>query len=230
LFIYNNIVMNKIAEYLAWQEQVVDNPETGRRVKVKSLPPELQKKYKPKGMVHLSKGKLEKTLKDGHFSLISAGQNGKDEKEAKLNPDHAFFKKRHVKLQKDLEDHGLKYTEVVGVYGNKEPSFLVLHNHKKPLTGKTAGGMMVHHDGNEKALHKIHELAVKYNQDSVLHGSHGHNSMVFTSGKNKGRRCGGHGYKEIPDADNYYTDIPLKKGNHTKLQMDISECFERNLL
>ena len=222
--------MHKVAEYIAWKEKKVRNPETGNLVKVKSLPQEQQKQYAPKNMVHLIKQKLNNVLNKGTYSIISAGRNPSHEKEGKMPANHKYFAKRHEKLRNDLEKANMKYTEVMGVYDGEEPSFLVLHKHNKPLNDKTVKSMMVHHKGSIDDIKKIHQLAEKYNQDSVLHSNRGKNTLVFTSGKKRGKKCGGHGHKEIPEATNYYTDIPLEKDNHTKVQMDISDCFEKGLL
>jgi hypothetical protein len=54
--------------------------------------------------------------------------------------------------------------------------------------------------------------------------------MVFTTGKNRGKKCGGKGWQEAPEAENFYTDIPTEGTDHTKAQLDIHECFERKLL
>ena len=70
--------MEKVALYVqaldlskTWLEKKVENPETGRMVKVKSLPPELQKQYRPKShekaIQHQEKQNLKETNKKIDF-------------------------------------------------------------------------------------------------------------------------------------------------------------------
>ena len=92
---------------------------------------------------------------------------------------------------------------------------------------------MVHHKDEEEAKKNrkiLTDLGKKFNQDSVLHGSNGRNEIVFTTGKKAGVTCGGHGWKEVPKAKDYYTDISLEGKKHTKFTLDLSDCFKRGLL
>jgi hypothetical protein len=182
--------------------------------------------------VKLKKEDLKKTLDDGHYSILSAGRNYRDEKESKMQPTDSYFHDRTLALRDDLEKSGVKYTEVVGVYDSLEPSFMVLHNYEKDFDEKTARNYMVHHNGvNDKHVMKtVNRLGQKYNQDSVLHSLKGRNTMVFTTGEHRGKHCSGKGWKETPDADNFYTDIPVKDTENTKVSLDIDECFKRKLL
>lgn len=193
---------------------------------------EEKKPVKYKGYLHLDKAKLQETLTHGHFSVISAGRNPNDPKESMLSPDDEVFHKRHEELRGELEKAGLPYTEVVGHYGGKETSFLVFHDETQ-TTAKTQKAMMVHHrdEGEAKTHRKIIEaLGKKFNQDSVLYGSAGRNEIVFTSGDKAGKTCGGNGWKEVPEAKDFYTDIKLEGTKHTKFSLDIHECFERGML
>ena len=190
------------------------------------------KKIVYKNYLKMDKPKLQETLTKGHFSIISAGKNGADPKEAKMSPDDPFFHKRHEELRTELEKQGLSYTEAVGHYGSQEPSFLVFHDDTE-LTPKTQKSVMVHHKDADEAKRNrkvLEELGKKFNQDSVLHGSNGRNEIVFTTGKKSGVTCGGHGWKEVPHAKDYYTDISLEGKNHTKFTLDLSDCFKRGLL
>lgn len=191
-----------------------------------------KKPVKYKMHLHLDKAKLQETLTKGHFSIISAGRNPSDPKEAMLKPDDGFFHKRHEQLRDELEKAGLQYTEVVGHYGGEESSFLVFHDGTE-LTPKTQKAMMVHHRNEAEAKeHRkiVEQLGKKFNQDSILYGSAGRNEIVFTSGSKAGKTCGGNGWKEMPEAKDFYTDIKLDKQNHTKVSLDIHECFERGML
>lgn len=207
-----------------------DTPPEGKTPNKPEQPEKKTVKYK--GYIRLDRSNLNNILTKGHFSVISAGRNPNDPKEAMLSPDDEFFNKRHEELRKELEGHGLAYTEVVGHYGGKEISFLVFHD-GTTMTPKTAKSVMVHHkDEDEAKEHRkiISELGKKFNQDSVLYGSAGRNEIVFTSGKKAGQTCGGNGWKEVPDAEDFYTDIKLEGKKHTKFNLDIHECFERGML
>ena len=188
-----------------------------------------------KHQVHLKKDELHKTLDSGYYSMVSGGKNGKDSKEEKMKPDDPFFRERHLALRDDLEKNGLRYTEVLGHYteGNPqetESTFMVFHDGQK-LTDKTAGKFLVHHrDARDFSTTRLLDrLGEKYNQNSVLHSRAGRNLMVFTTGKHRGKKCGGKGWKEAPEAKNFYTDIPMEGADHTKAQLDIHECEERNM-
>ena len=180
----------------------------------------------------LDKAQLQTTLTKGHFSIISAGRNPNDPKEAMLSPDDQVFHKRHEELRRELDHNSLPYTEVVGHYGGQESSFLVFHD-DTILTPKTQKSMMVHHsDEAEAKKHRkvVAELGKKFNQDSVLYGSAGRNEIMFTTGKKAGKKCGGKGWQEVPKAKDFYTDIRLEGKKHTKFALDIHECFERGML
>jgi hypothetical protein len=177
----------------------------------------------------LAKKDLNNVLSKGHYTIISAGRNPNDPEEAKMSPDDEFFHKRHQELQNTLERIGYDYTEVVGHYGGKESSFLVFHDGTR-ATPKTEKSMMVHHSGSDdlkKRKEVLNNLGKALKQDSVLHGSAGKNTISFTTGKNAGKECGGEGWKETPDAKDFYTDIELSKGKHTKFALNVDDCFEK---
>lgn len=191
-----------------------------------------KKPVKYKMHLRLDKAKLQETLTKGHFSIISAGRNPSDPKEAMLKPDDEFFHKRHEQLRDELDKSGLPFTEVVGHYGGEESSFLVFHDDTE-LTPKTQKAIMVtHRNETEAKQHRkiVEQLGKKFNQDSILYGSAGRNEIVFTTGSKAGKTCGGNGWKEVPEAKDFYTDIKLDKQKHTKFSLDIHECFERGML
>jgi hypothetical protein len=181
----------------------------------------------------LSKDDLKRTLSKGHFTILSAGLNPKDKKESKMGPDDEFFHKRNLALRDELEKAGFNYTEATGHYEGKEPSLMVFH---EPVDIKRGGGrrsFVVHHESADelKARRaKLEELGEKFNQNSVLHGSAGKNTMYFTTGKRKGKECGGKGWNEAPDAKDYYTEMEMENKKRTKFQLDVKECFERGFL
>ena len=188
-------------------------------------------KHRP-NRVHLGKKELTEVLTKGHWSILSAGQNPNDPKEKGMDPDDPFFHDRHEKLKDALEDKGLRYTEVVGHYSGRESSFMVFHDGTE-LKPKGQKSVMVHHadkEAMEKRMALLDGLGTRFNQDSVLHGSAGKNEIAFTTGKNKGQRCGGKGWNEAPEAKNNYTEMELKGKEHTKFQVDIAECFKKGLM
>jgi len=72
----------------------------------------------------LNHGELVKLLRKGHYSIISAGRNGNNDKEKSMRPDDLAFRDRHLQLRDALEESGMNHTEVVGHYDSEEPSFL----------------------------------------------------------------------------------------------------------
>jgi len=217
------------------QSTETPTPDTSAKPE-KTTPVKHLQESELKHRVHLKKEELHKTLNEGYYSLVSGGKNGNDSKEKGMKPDDPFFRERHLALRDDLEKNGLRYTEVVGHYDDQNPkntesTFLVFHDGKN-LTDKTAGKFLVHHRSPRdfSTTRLLDRLGEKYNQDSVLHSRAGRNLMVFTTGKNRGKKCGGKGWKEAPEAENFYTDIPTEGTDHTKAQLDIQECFDRKLL
>ena len=198
----------------------------------KKLEPKKKEIVKYKHRVTLDKPKLEEMLSKGYFTILSAGRNPNDPKEKEMKPDDKYFHDRHEDLIDMLEELELPYSEVVGHYGGEEPSFLVFHDDTE-MTDKTQKSAMIHHrdkkdlDSKREALS---ELGMRLNQDSVLHGEGGRNEIVFTTGDKKGKTCGGKGWKETPEAEDFYTDINLKGTEHTKFQLDIQECFDKGYM
>jgi len=213
-----------------YRDKPPEQKEAPAKPGIEKKAPSKTKQYKHH--VTLKKDELSHTLSHGHFSIVSAGRNPNDPEESKMKPDDEFFHKRHEQLRDELENKGLSYTEVVGHYGGKESSYLVFHDPEE-LTAKTVKSVMVHHKDEKEAKQNrktVEELGKKFKQDSVLHGSGGKNSLVFTTGKNAGKNCGGKGWKETPEAKDYYTDIKLEGKNHTKFNLDLTECFKKGLL
>lgn len=188
------------------------------------------KHIKPKNHAILDKNLLKEVLDKGYFTILSAGPNFRDNVENKMKKDDEYFHERHLALRDELERTGMPYTEVMGHYEGEEPSFLVFHD-KVEMTPKTSKSFMVHHD--KKSFNKqrkvMEELGKKFNQDSVLHGINGKNEMTFTTGPKKGETCGNKGWKEVPDAKDFYTDIELNDKNHTKVNLNIKDCFKRKM-
>ena len=91
----------------------------------------------------VNKQKLVNVIKNGEYSVISAGMNPEDREDVhRARKDRDFIRLRTEELRKDLDALGVKYTEVAGSYGGEETSFLISHDYiakaaERPR-GKTA--------------------------------------------------------------------------------------------
>ena len=189
--------------------------------------------------VMLSHAALDKLLKYGTYSLISAGQNPNDPHEKAMAPDDPFFAERHKKLAAEIQDLGYNFTEVEGHYEGRERSFVVFHGESfwgrvpsKTLQAAKDGQLppprsenvaaMVHHNGTVSDYQRISRLGEKYNQDSVIHGHKGHQECQFTTGAHKGTFVGGDGFEYKPTADDYFTEVHLAEGEVTKFALNFN--------
>lgn len=163
-----------------------------------------------RGEVKLSQKQLAKVLKKGNYTIISAGRNPNDPKEAALPEDHKTFKLRHEKLRADIERSGFQYTEVVGHYGGVEASFVVFHTEAgtapAPTKAPPKGTMhfMVHHKRPTEYA-AMRALGKKYNQDSVIHSRKNKHELHYVTGSNAGSFNAGAGHEYLPEASDYYT-------------------------
>jgi hypothetical protein len=178
--------------------------------------------------VKLDKNNLVKVLKEGSFSIVSAGPNPNDPDEAKAGYGEEFFIKRHEELRKELESKNLKYTEVLGKYGGKEMSFLVLHD-EGVLQQTPPVSVMVHHKNDAATKKIVEKIGQKFNQHSVLHADGGRNTIHFTTGNLANKECGGTGWNLADDAKDYFTQL-LGSRSRTKFQLNIQECFSKGML
>ena len=199
--------------------------------KLKWVPDKDAKHIEPKHIVRLDKPLLHEVLSKGYFTVLSAGRNPNDPAESRMKEDDAYFHERHLALRDELERLDAPYTEVVGHYGGRESSFIVFHDDTM-LPPETAKSILVHYekDSVEKNRKDMETLGEKFNQDSVLHGDNGQNEIAFTTGEKKGKNCGSRGWEEVPDAEDFFTDIELDKTQHTKVRLNIEDCFKRHLL
>jgi len=156
--------------------------------------------------VRLSKPQLDRVLKRGNYSIISAGRNGEDAREKGMSPDHPEFHARHEKLRAELHKRGLKHTEVEGHYGSKEPSFIVYHHHDTKPRAAKGRAFVVHHQGPSEFA-QIRKLGKKFNQDSVIHSKGGSHEMHYTTGLKAGKHIKGAGHDYTPRAEDMYTKV-----------------------
>ena len=139
---------------------------------------------------------LKALLETGPFSIISAGRNPKipDDK-GKTDEE---IEARHTELEEELKKKGYKYIPVKGHYGGEEDSFIVPH-------------------ATESAMNK---LGKKFNQDSVIHSKDGKHKMTFTTGEHAGKHHKGEGHKEVPDAEDFFTEVTTSDGNTVKFSLN----------
>lgn len=167
----------------------------------KAEPPHPTEHLKPRkgegGHVKLHSEDLDKQLKHGPLSIISAGRNPNNPEDRALTDEQ--INERYKKLEQDLKEGGYKYTKVDGHYGGKEESF------------------MVHHADE----HHMNSLGKKYNQDSVIHSKDGKNKLHFTTGEHEGKHHKGDGYQEVPDADDYYSELTTSDGVKKKFNLGL---------
>ena len=188
---------------------------------------ELGKDKNYKYHVHFNKQVMKKIFDKGHFSVVSAGPN-EDEKDKDIAPE--FFMKRHEQLKKDLEKNKIAFTECIGHYqGGKENSILIPHDYFI-IESKDKTFMVHHKEGKQEEYDKIVDLGKKYKQDSVLHGRKNKFSLHFTRGKHLDEECTDKGWKEVPLAKDFYTELKLTKDKISKVSMNITKCFEEGYL
>lgn len=173
--------------------------------------------------VALTPSHLHRKLKNGHYSIITAGANRSDPKEKDLPWDHPMFKERHEKLRQDLIHHGLDHTEGMGHYEGKEHSFVVYHGPggRTPPDVSGTKSFMVHHEHpSEHAT--VRDLGKKYNQQSVIHSLGGKHELHFVTGDHAGTHHKGVGHEIKPHAEDYYTEIKHKEPRSTKFSLNLN--------
>lgn len=174
--------------------------------KANEITPELKEKIKKLGKgqgreVDLSSDEVNALLKSGKFALISAGINPNHEEDKKL--DKRAIEKRYDSLRNDLREGGYAFSKVVGHYGGKEDSYLV----------------MVHDADKDH----IKDLGKKYNQDSIVYSDAGKHEMHFTTGDKEGQHHKGEGLMEnAAEATDYYSEIKTDIGKKIKFSLNFN--------
>lgn len=238
------LAVDRIAMYVAIAEKIAFEMTLEEWKKYKKEHPAAERKnhqviipkHEIKTKVHQNKvvpkrEELHRVLSKGHYSIISAGKNDKNTDEKDKDPNDEFFAKRHEELQKEIDTLGVPYCEIVGHYSGQERSFLLIHDDEElPKTPSKAVMVSYKKDNADKIKKSLDDLGKKYKQNSVLHGAEGKNTIHFTTGEHEGKECGGEGWKETPEATDYYTDAQLSGREHSKFNVDIQECFEKGYL
>ena len=170
--------------------------------------------------ITLSREALDRLLKHGTYSIVSAGRNPESPQEAALSPDDAVFTERHQKLKRTIASAGFNYTEVVGHYDGIESSIIVFH--EEPREKPTAGlSLVVHHrTGSKSEFAWVRDLGARFNQDSVIHVKKGTNELVYTTGEHSGEHHKGKGFQYLPLADDYFTRVTHKGAAATKFSLE----------
>lgn len=195
-------------------------------------------KWKPKKVyenkIRMSRKEFHDLLDKGHYSVISAGKNDKDADEKNWAVDDPRIVKRHHELMDKLDSMGVYFTEALGKYGSEEYSLVVFHDKEDVYdgTGDNRAEFIAHYPKEKaaKVQDELDKIGESMNQNSVLHGNMGKNSVHFTTGEHKGKDCGNTGFEKMDNADDYYTSIDDTGGGVTKVQMNIDDCFKRKLM
>jgi hypothetical protein len=165
----------------------------------KELYAKIQRREKGKGAeVKLSSKEVKEVLSKGIVGFISAGRNPAIEEDMKLSDE--AINERDNKLKADLVARGFVFERVHGKYGEEEDSYVVMVN--------------------EVSAAELAFLGKKYNQDSVIHSKAGNNKMIYTTGPNAGKHHPGGGWKPVPGADNYYSELKTKDGAKFKFVLN----------
>jgi hypothetical protein len=141
-------------------------------------------------------------LKETTFCMMSAGRNPEDPEDMKMTD--AQIENRHKDLLNDLKSKGYVFTSCKGKYVNPEESVMVMA-----------------HDADRDDMMS---LGAKYKQDSIVFSSKGKGSLIYTTGKKKGQaEMSGEGYEVVPNADDFYTKMPLANGKTIKFTINLEE-------
>lgn len=202
-----------------------DEDANGHPRKKQEEPPAPSKKGPSLGLpvggrgreIKLSKPGLDNLLKNGNYSVVSAGRNPAHSAEAKMKDTDPSFAERHERLKQDIIGAGFNYTEVTGHYGGDEISLVVYHAADPVTVGVARGGQpsfIVHHrEGAPKTDYgKIRDLGKKYNQDSVIHSRKGAHELHYTTGKQAGQHVKGAGHEYKAGAEDLFTAVKTKGG------------------
>lgn len=182
----------------------------------------------------VNKEELQKTIKQGKYSVISAGFNPNDKKQESFKKSDPkgfkkFIKQRTQSLRKDLDKLGVKYTEVIGSYDGEQPSFLISHDWETKGAEKPNENisMMVMNDygDSDDLVKQLNKLGQKYNQDSVAHSDKGKMEWHYTTGERKGKRCQGESTEFNEYATNYFSQARVTSDTFTKWAANMDRCL-----
>lgn len=145
---------------------------------------------------------LDLLLRESTYCMMSAGRNPKDPEDMKLSD--AQIKQRYDNLLSDLKERGYVFSRCKGKYENPEKSIMVMA-----------------HDADRDDMM---ELGEKYKQDSIVFSEEGKGELIYTTGEKKGKaEMAGEGFEYVPDADDFYTEMPLADGSVVKFTVLLEE-------
>lgn len=146
----------------------------------------------PLEVYRLSQNNLENVLNRGTFVIISAGRNPQNQADRDLSD--AAIGKRDVFLTEQLRQNHYRYQPIVGHYGGlTETSYFVYNLPSEPQV--------------------FIRLAKQMNQDSIIFSTHGHNSLIYTTGNNTCKANEGSGWKRVEGAaQDDYSVIKTSEG------------------
>ncbi len=145
---------------------------------------------------------LDAILRKSVFCMMSAGRNPKDPEDMKLSEEQ--IKQRYDKLLADLKARGYVFTRCRGKYENPEESVMVMA-----------------HDADRA---EMMEIGARYKQDSIVFSDHGRGSLIFTTGPKAGQEdMAGEGYELVPEANDFYTKLPLGDGEVVKFSVNLED-------
>ena len=205
-----------------------------REAKAKTEYYEQMKKEHPNYIPIVKKETMENIIWNGEYSVISAGVNGKDPEDVEKCKNPEFVRQRHEQLRKDLDNLGVKYTEVVGNYGDgEEMSFMVSTTldakvcQKKPDNCYMISGNTYETDGD--IIRKLNSLGKKYNQNSVAHAKGGIMEWHYTTGEDEGKKIvtGTQTYN-ADDFDDFYSEGRITGDKFVKWSADTSKALDEN--
>jgi len=148
--------------------------------------------------VTLNHHELNTILNHGRFALVSAATNSKNQMHTgRTKADEAAA---HEALRKRLVEAGYMHTGVVGRYGGREDTFLV----------------MVH----DATSHETRGLGVMFQQDSVIFSERGHHRAYYTY-DDIGQCSHGGGWTEKEHAKDFYTQVKHPNGTSTRFTLNI---------
>ncbi len=198
-----------------------------------------QKQLHPNYIPIVTKKSLKHLLYHGEYSVISGGVNTADPREENLEQNSPMIQKRIEALRMDLDALGVKYTEVTGLYGKEEPSFLISHTlEAKAAERLPSNAFMVSGSGSLKSrdelIRALNALGTKYNQDSVSHVKDGimewHYTTDYTKNQtHRGKRVVGVSTSSvrIEDRPEYYSEARFGDESYTMWMCNMGDIFTK---
>ena len=223
---------------------VIPNPEKGTmddeeweqaKIKAKKAYFEDQKLKHPNYIPILSKKSFEDTLFNGEYSCISVGLNPEElkqmqnlsEKEREKQLGKLYEQKINA-LKDDLDQLGIHYTEVVGDYGEEEPSFMISHTLKAKCENEDNSILVEREPNRDDVIKALNKLGKKYNQESVAHVKKGQMEWHFVTGEHEGKKgVGKPNGTSITKKKNLFSEARLGDEDCTKWSCNMKPILDK---